>query len=103
VRVYTSLSPLMGGGARSASSCIDLLANLIGITMIKFEKIKPGMILYDCRKNRGFGRNKWNTWHVYVRDVDNENRRVLASWNGNADKWISEWEATRYRAKPPSS
>lgn len=71
--------------------------------MIKFEKIKPGMILYDVRKStKPFNRCKWDYWAVKVIEVDQEKRRVFASWNGNAPKWIYERQATKYRAKNPN-
>lgn len=68
---------------------------------IKFEKIKPGMTLYDVRRNTGFGRHKWNTWPVYIKEVDAENRTVIASWNGNAYIKMHEGRVTKYRAKRP--
>lgn len=53
--------------------------------MIKFEKIQPGMILYDVRKAFiSLVGPKWNVWPVLVYEVDQEKRRVFASWNGNA-------------------
>lgn len=39
--------------------------------MIKFEKIHPGMILYDVRKSTApFSRCKWDVWPVRVYEVD---------------------------------
>lgn len=69
--------------------------------MIKFEKIKPGMTLYDVRRNRGLSRNKWNSWSVYVIDVDNEKHSVLASWNGNKEEWMHEKRVCKFREKLP--
>ena len=72
--------------------------------MIKFEKITPGMTLYDVRKHRGFSLpySKWDTWPVFVTDVDTGKRMVLASWNHNKARWISERTVCKYRAKRPS-
>jgi len=72
--------------------------------MIKFEKITPGMTLYDVRKHKGFPlpqSSKWDTYPVYVKEIDSENRKVLASWNYNRDKWIPESRVCKYRAKEP--
>jgi hypothetical protein len=69
---------------------------------IKFEKIYVGMVLWDVRRNRGYGSHKWNTWPVCVKEVDSDNRKVLASWNGNAQVWMAEKRITNYRAKRPS-
>lgn len=71
--------------------------------MIKFEKIHPGMILYDVRKcTRPFSRVKWDVWTVKVIEVDQEKRRVFASWNGNQPQWIYERAVTKYRANNPN-
>ncbi len=73
--------------------------------MIKFEKLKEGMIIYDVRKNRELSRvykgEKWNIWPVYIRKIDTVNRRVQASWNHNPDEWMSEKQITSYRRKKP--
>lgn len=66
--------------------------------MIKFEKIQSGMILYDVRKSATqFSRRKWDVWPVLVYEVDQEKRRVFASWNGNQPQWMYERQATKYR------
>jgi hypothetical protein len=71
--------------------------------MIKFEKIQPGMILYDVRKSGvRFSGRKWDVWSVRVFEVDQEKRRVFASWNGNAPHWIYERAVTKYRATNPN-
>ncbi len=71
--------------------------------MIKFEKIQPGMRLYDVRKSTTpFSRCKWDVWTVVVYEVDQEKRRVFASWNGNQPQWIYERVVTKYRAKNPN-
>lgn len=68
---------------------------------IKFEKIKPGMVLYDVRRATGWTRFKWNTWPVYIKEVNSEKREVLASWNSNKPEWMTEHRVTKYRAKMP--
>lgn len=70
--------------------------------MIKFEKIKPGMMLYEVKKAKSIISNrKWNVWPVHVYEIDQEKRRVFASWNYNAPHWIPESVVTKYRAKIP--
>lgn len=73
--------------------------------MIKFEKIKEGMTLWDCKKRKRFGisvnTSKWQVWPVHIKKVDTERRRVFASWNYNAPRWIPERRVTKYRAKAP--
>jgi hypothetical protein len=75
-----------------------------GLMAIKFEKIKPGMTLYDVRKSTGFNsyRNKWDTWEVDVIEVYEDERQVLASWNGNKPEVMVEGRITKYRAKRPN-
>lgn len=70
---------------------------------IKFEKIKPGMTLWDVRKSTGLSRfhGKYQSWPVYIKEVNEEKREVLASWNGNRAEWMTERRVTRYRAKRP--
>ena len=69
--------------------------------MIKFEKIKAGMMLYDARKSTTCVGKKWDVWPVLIYQVDDEKRRVFASWNGNAATWIYERTVTKYRVKRP--
>lgn len=71
---------------------------------IKFEKIKPGMVLYDVRKATGLQRYnvKWSTWHVCVVEVNADRREVLASWNSNPPEWMSERRITKFRANKPN-
>ena len=69
--------------------------------MIKFEKIKPGMVLYDVRPSKRWRGGKWATWPVHVLEVDTEKRLVRASWNSNASEWMPERRITKYRATKP--
>jgi len=71
--------------------------------MIKFEKIKPGMTLWDVRKATIYTvrRSKWDIWPVLVKEIDIENRRVLALWNYNEPEWMRERRITKYRANRP--
>lgn len=59
---------------------------------IKFEKIKPGMKLYDRHKRR-MGNTTLRTlgeWGVYVVSVDQEKRSATVRWNGNSEERWSE-------------
>jgi len=52
---------------------------------VKFEKVKPGMVLYDRHKYR-MGNTTIRSigeWEVRVLEVDSEKRTALCSWNGN--------------------
>ena len=69
--------------------------------MIKFEKIKPGMVLYDVY-TYGMGNTKMRTygeWDVEIIEVYPETRSASVSWNGNRpDVWV-ERRLTKLRAK----
>lgn len=59
---------------------------------IKFEKIQPGMTLYDRHSHR-MGNTTMKTigeWPVRIISVDAEKRGAMASWNGNPARWYSE-------------
>ena len=57
---------------------------------IKFEKIQPGMTLYDRHSHR-LGNTTLRTigeWRVDVLEVNTDARSALVSWNGNrAETW----------------
>lgn len=64
---------------------------------IKFEKIQPGMVLYDRRKGR-MGNTMLRSiseWEVRVLSVDVENRVAMVTWNGNPRREYHEAELTR--------
>lgn len=70
------------------------------------KKLKPGMIVYDIRPTRGLDKfnGKWSTYTVKVIEIDEENNRVLASWNGNKAEWYhqntwSKWRLSRPKGK----
>lgn len=67
------------------------------------KKLKPEMTVYDCRLTKGLQRfnSKWSTYNVYVKEVDIENNKVLASWNGNPAEWYSERTWKKWRIKRP--
>ena len=67
---------------------------------IKFEKIKTGMTLWDVRRSTGF-RKEMDYWPVYIEKVNQEEKTVLASWNGNKAQEMNERQVTKYRAKRP--
>lgn len=44
------------------------------------SKLKPGMKVYRVKKSTGLSKfnSKWETWEIYIKEVDVENERVLA-------------------------
>ena len=71
--------------------------------MVKFEKIKKGMRLFDVVRNKGMSANKWLIWPVDIISVDPKTRSVVASWNGNKATTMFENRVTKYRLKSPKN
>ena len=69
---------------------------------MKFEKLKPGMVLFDVGRHK-MGNTTISTvsvWQVRVLEV-HEDRSITASWNSNQPKKMREREWSRLRAKRP--
>ena len=67
------------------------------------KKLKPGMIVYDVRKTtrlQSFN-SKWSTYTVKIIEIDEENNRVLASWNGNKQEWYYKHSWSKWKLKIP--
>jgi hypothetical protein len=70
---------------------------------MKFEKLKPGMVLYDVGTHR-MGNTTIRTvsvWPVRIISVDTEKRRCVASWNGNSPQTCFEGQISKWREKEP--
>lgn len=70
---------------------------------MKFEKIKPGMTLYDVGSH-GMGNTTIRTmsvWPVVVVSVDADSRSMMASWNGNKPRRYYEHAIKKLREKKP--
>jgi len=71
--------------------------------LVKFEKLKPGMTVYDVHSHK-MGNTSIKTvgiWNVSIIEVDLSRRTVLASWNGNTPRTYSEQSARKWRANKP--
>ena len=72
---------------------------------IKFDKITPGMVLFDIHRERASNTmmTRLGCWEVRVISVDAERRTARVSWNGNREE---TWYAVRlqrlFAKKPPS-
>ena len=72
---------------------------------IKFEKITPGMTLFDIHSERAGNTlmRRIGCWEVKVRSVNSEQRSAVVSWNGNRDEvWYANRLQRLYATKPPS-
>lgn len=70
---------------------------------MKFEKLQPGMTVYDVGRHK-MGNTTLTTvawWSVRVLEVDTERRRVVASWNTNAPRTFYERDVAKWREKQP--
>lgn len=70
---------------------------------MKFEKIQPGMVLYDVHsyKMGNTTRSSVGVWEVRVISVDQETRTAMVNWNGNAPKKYREKQLSKLRDKKP--
>jgi len=70
---------------------------------MKFEKLKPGMTVYDVGRHK-MGNTTISTvavWPVRIVSVDAEKRTVDASWNGNRARTYHEYECKKWREEKP--
>jgi hypothetical protein len=70
---------------------------------MKFEKLKPGMTVYDVGRQK-MGNTTSTTvavWSVRVIEVDAEKRQVLAAWNMNKPRIFYEREVKKWRETKP--
>lgn len=69
---------------------------------IKFDKIKPGMVLLDIHSYRmgNTTMRKLGLWEVQVISVDAEKRTAVCRWNGNPPETWYERRLTRLHVNP---
>lgn len=72
---------------------------------IKFEKIRPGMTLYQKTRVK-MGNTMMSRDAVYdvkIVSVDAEKRTALVRWNGNPERVWFEFQLKRLYAKKPET
>lgn len=70
---------------------------------MKFEKLKPGMVVYSVGKQK-MGNTTLTTttvWTVQIISVDQESRTAVASWNGNPPRKYYEHDIAKLKEKRP--
>jgi hypothetical protein len=69
---------------------------------IKFEKVKPGMVLYDNHRTKmgNTTMSRMGEWPVFVREIDAERQRALVSWNCNPAQWYDRRRVEKLFATP---
>lgn len=70
---------------------------------MKFEKLQPGMTVYDVGRHK-MGNTTLTTvsvWSVRIISVDAEKRSVVASWNSNAPRTFYENATSKWKAQKP--
>ena len=70
---------------------------------MKFEKLKPGMVVYDVHKTKigNTTRSTLGTWTVRIISVDPEKRSCMASWNSNPPQRFYEHSINKWKAERP--
>lgn len=68
---------------------------------IKFEKVKPGMVLLDIHRQRmgNTTLSAWGLWHVRIIEVNEQQREAFVSWNDNRPEWWPARKIERLYAK----
>lgn len=66
------------------------------------KKLKPGMIVYRVKSATGLSRfnGKWQTWSMYIKEIDEETEQVLASGYAG-ERWYPKHEWSKWRMKRP--
>ena len=68
---------------------------------IKFEKIAPGMVLYDRHRYKAGNTRltRMGEWSVRIISVDPDTRSAIVSWNGNPAKKMRERDLVKLYVK----
>jgi len=69
---------------------------------MKFSNIKPGMTLYDVRKNvnQWLDGHKYEYFPVHVIEVNAISQKALVSYNNNPPLWKNDRQVAKYRMNP---
>ena len=71
--------------------------------MTKFEKLQPGMVVFDVGTQK-LGNTSSSTvavWRVRIIAVNRDEETVLASWNGNTPTLFDKYQWQRWRLSEP--
>lgn len=71
---------------------------------MKLEKMKPGMVVYDCHSYKMGNTNmrSLGIWTVKIISVNLEKRTVNASWNHNGEKTYYQGDYKKWTEKKPT-
>ncbi len=71
--------------------------------MATIEKLKVGQTLYELRRQKMGNTNvsRKACFDVYVREIAEDKRSVMASWNGNPPRRYNAREVAKLRVKKP--
>lgn len=70
---------------------------------MKFEKLKPGMVVYDVH-SYAMGNTTIRSigvWEIRIISVDETSRSCMASWNGNQRRQYFEHNIKQWKEKKP--
>ncbi len=70
---------------------------------MKITDLAAGLTVYDVHSEymgntilRSLG-----VWPIYIVQVDRDNNKVLAKWNGNEARWYFEGQFKKWKVKKP--
>lgn len=67
------------------------------------KKLKPGMTVYEVNRATGLSKvlgQKWTASTIHIKEIDEENERVLAYGYGQV-RWWHKNEWSKWRLKGP--
>lgn len=73
---------------------------------IKFEKVEPGMVLFDCRRTKmgNTTLSEWSCWTVKIVSVDRKARTARVVWNScNPEETYTWRDIERLHRKEPKA
>jgi len=70
---------------------------------MKIEKLIPGMIVYDCHKEKAGNTSikTWGVWKICIISVDIETGTVVAKWNNNPARVYGESSWKKWLLEEP--
>ena len=67
------------------------------------KKLKPGMTVYEVKRATGLYKfnSKWEWWYIDIKEIDEENERVLATRSGTVESWYYKPQWSKWRMNRP--
>jgi len=72
--------------------------------MTTFSKLRPGDVLWDCRRTKmgNTTMSQMSSWPVKIVSMDVERQTAMASWNSNAPRLYTARQLEKLRRSKPA-